>query len=230
MKLISLHATPALLGLIALTSGAKANLIANGDFEENGGSLDGWSLSGSSDAITPYHFAAGNSTTVASMGAPGDLGFLSQTFSTEVGATYDLSFRFEADNRAIEEFDVLFGVPTSFGLTPGLTSYNGMQDVLTMGGPLHNEIYDLANPNTWQPYHFILTATSAQSELVFGDRNGPSFDYLDDVSLTLRAPANPGGPSAVPEPSTYGWLSAAALLSLVGLRRASSKKVLAISS
>src|SRR5215813_11573939 len=147
---------------------AKANLITNGDFET--GNFTGWTVTlAPSGSNLSVGFGPGPDTTLgAFFGATGAaFDSISQTFATTPGAFYTLTFFYQVTNLgtpipANNEFDVL---------------WNGV----SIGGGLFPQ-FDV-NPGFIAPT-FHLQATSALTTLQFNGRNAPSFDFLDDVSVT----------------------------------------------
>ena len=134
------------------------SLVANGGFET--GDFTGWSLSGTNMYVTGSPVSVYDGNYAALLGPIGSLGYLSQAVPTVPGETYVLSFW-------IENYDG--------GLTNEINvSWNG------------NIIYDQTNlPQfDWTNLRFIVTATGASTELIFGFRDDEQFLGLDDVSVT----------------------------------------------
>ena len=134
------------------------------DFSQNGGfesgNLNGWTLSGNTSGI----YISGSSAYRHSgsygleAGPGGSLGYLSQTMPTQPGLAYLLSFWFDSQGGAPNEF---------------LVSWNG------------TNIYDQVNLGVtgWTNMEFIVSATGTNTVLAFGFRNDPSYFGLDDISV-----------------------------------------------
>jgi MYXO-CTERM domain-containing protein len=164
---------------------AKAtNLLVNGGFET--GDFTGWTLGGVQDGNTfvsnspnlPY---SGNYA--AQLGAVGGDNTLSQTFNTVAGQTYDFQFFYLRDG----------GLPSDLHVF-----WNG------------TDIYDEVNSaaHDYQQHDFFVTATTASTTIEFDSRNDPSYDALDNVSVSEAV-------SAAPEPTTL-TLAGLNALGLVG--------------
>ena len=175
-----------LTAITALSDGcpAKANLIRNGGFET--GDFTGWTCTTAKTGSNLFVVAgeAHSGTYAASFGAYlADLDAMSQTFATIPGTLYHLSFWLKNSPFQNEEFRVTFD---------GLI------------------VLDLVNFEElpYTQFNFTCLATANLMTLEFAGRNGPSFTYLDDVSVT----AMPDGGSTV---SILGC----ALLGLAAVRR-----------
>jgi hypothetical protein len=142
------------------------SLVQNGGFET--GNWTGWTLSndgislvdnsGSISKISPH-----SGSYLAALGAGSSLGFLSQTLQTVAAQSYLLS--------------LWLNNPGKFGNMPNefSVSWNG------------NALFDQVNiPATtgWTNLQFIVTATSSNTVIQFGERDDPWYLGLDDVSLT----------------------------------------------
>jgi hypothetical protein len=142
------------------------SLVQNGGFET--GNWTGWTLSndgislvdnsGSISKIPPH-----SGSYLAALGAGSSLGFLSQTLQTVAAQSYLLS--------------LWLNNPGKFGNMPNefSVSWNG------------NALFDQVNlPATtgWTNLQFIVTATSSNTVIQFGERDDPWYLGLDDVSLT----------------------------------------------
>jgi hypothetical protein len=165
-----------LTGLLAAAPVASANPILNGDFEMG---LTGWTVDAASSGslvLAAAHGAPGNDT--AWFGATGGQDdALSQTFATDAGASYLVSFWLghgATDNA--NDFSVWWDS------TPLLT----LQKATKFG-----QTY----------FSFITTAIDESTTLKFAGRERTSYYYLDDVSVTLQATA-PLAAIPTPEPAT----------------------------
>jgi hypothetical protein len=154
--------------LVAPLRFASANLIANGDFEP--GDFTGWTPTGPN--IFVDHGPGPDTTFGAFFGANAN-GFntISQTFATTPGASYTLTFFYQVTNLgtpipANNEFDVL---------------WNGV----SIGGSLFPQ--SDVNPGSIMPT-FTEKATGTSTTLTFKGFNAPSFDFLDNVSVTQSVP------------------------------------------
>lgn len=123
----------------------------------------------------------------AAFGPVGLNGYITQTLNTVVGASYNVSFWL-----------------STTGSTPNAFSF-------VWGGMTIVDITGTQFSDGFQHYQFTLDATSDATDIQFGFRNDPSFDYLDDVEVSAIA-------TTVPEPSTYA-LMAAGLAGLAMVRR-----------
>ncbi|HLI11724.1 MAG TPA: PEP-CTERM sorting domain-containing protein [Alphaproteobacteria bacterium] len=163
---------------------AHADLITNGGFET--GDFTGWTRGGNLGATfvgnSPNAPHSGNFA--AELGPVGSDGTLAQTFATIIGDTYQVSY-WHIYNAAATP-------PSDFSVT-----FNG------------TTLFSEANVNppsplTWTQYTFDVIASLASSTLQFAFRNDPSYQGLDDVSVT-----DLGTPGTVPEPSSLALFGAA---------------------
>jgi len=157
-------------GLLLLTTAASnsANLIVNGDFET--GDFTGWTVTQAPSGSEIFvDFGPGPDTTFgAFFGATGsDFDSISQTFATTPGAFYTLTFFYQVTN---------LGMPI-----PAHNGFDVLWNGVSVGGGLLPQ-FDV-NPGFIAPT-FHLQATSAFTTVQFNGRNAPSFDFLDDVSVT----------------------------------------------
>jgi hypothetical protein len=164
--------------LVATARFASANLVTNGDFET--GNFTGWTVTPapSGSDIFVANGPGPDTTLGAFFGATGnDFDVISQTFATTPGATYTLSFFYQVTN---------IGMPI-----PAHNGFDVLWNGVSIGGGLFPQ-FDV-NPG-WGTFTFNLMATGPSTTLAFEGRNAPSFDFLDDVSVTI------------PEPSTLALL------------------------
>jgi hypothetical protein len=159
--------------ITAPCTSVPGNLIVNCGFET--GNFTGWTtvgnfgatgVSGTFDGIAPN---SGNYQ--AYLGPVGSDGYLSQTFATTPGAQYTVSL-YEAG---------FGGSPSNFGVI-----FDGA--TLLYQNPAPNQQYTL--------YSFVATATGPSSTLEIEFQNNPSYQLLDDVSVT----------QTTPEPGLYSLL------------------------
>src|SRR5207302_790086 len=100
--------------LLSPISNSSANVIVNGGFET--GDFSGWTLSGDSATTFVDTGFAHSGSYAAFLGEIGDLGSLSQTFSTTLGASYSLTFWFAGDGETPSEFAAILGGMTLLDL------------------------------------------------------------------------------------------------------------------
>jgi len=158
-----------LLFLATAGSTSADNLIINGDFET--GDFTGWTVTPapSGSEIFVDHGPGPDTTFGAFFGAIGsDFDSISQTFATTPGAFYTLTFFYQVTN---------LGMPI-----PAHNGFDVLWNGVSVGGGLFPQ-FDV-NPGFIAPT-FHLQATSAFTTVQFNGRNAPSFDFLDDVSVTL---------------------------------------------
>jgi hypothetical protein len=185
---------------LALSQPAQAaSLLVNGSFEGapvgntilGGGStaISGWTTTNQGvEWFTPgsYGLAARDGTAAidlawyTSNGTPG--GGIAQTFATEVGQTYEISF---------------------YGATHAASGRDGtgVIELSVDGGSL--TAFDLANPSAtfgvddWQHFTYSFTATGTTTSIEFRNRQNAyqHFAYLDAVSVM-----------AVPEAGTWAMM------------------------
>lgn len=166
------------LALIAVSFCANAGLVnevVNGSFET--GDFSGWTVSANATSVAkgvPYAQSGSFGARLGNVAAPGPaLGTISQTINTTGQATYTLSYWFFSDGGMPNYFDVL---------------WNGTQ---IAGSEISNALaFGYTN------YKFTLAGTGSDT-LTFQERNDPSYQGLDNISL-----------NNVPEPGS---------LALVGL-------------
>lgn len=169
--------------LAALSFAANANLVTNGGFET--GNLSGWTGGG---AFVGGSFNQGPHTgnNAAYFGCVGGTcGGISQSFATTAGAVYDFSFFYNSDGGMPNEFQAFFDNVSVFHV---------------FNDPRHGYVQE----------SFTLTASSNLTTISFFGRNDPTWQALDDVSVTQR--------NAIPEPGSVALLGLG-VLGLVAARR-----------
>ena len=190
MKHFSLFLRAACLStLLATHASAATNLVTNGGFEQG---LSGWTLSGNTGFMSVTSDPVHSGGLAGQFGPLGTLGFLSQTLSTTIGQSYELSYWLNNQGSGPNQFQVSWGgnVIPSVGLTNS--------------APFGYTLFTVPN----------LVATSTSTQLSFGFRHDPAFWNLDDVSVTQSNGGLPGVPDGG---STLALLGAA--VSLVALLR-----------
>ncbi len=199
MNRVFLFAVPlgATLALLLGSGGAHAqNLILNGGFESNAGDFtppDIWITDNDFSAPTGFNgLAAHSGAFYLGMGTVGTDSSTNQTIATSAGALYHLQFFYIAD-----------------GGTPGdlNVSWNGAN--------IYSETSN-GTPHDWEQHDFFVTGTGSDV-LNFGGRNDPTWNGVDDVSLTVVG---------VPEPATLAMfgMAAAGISGGVWRRRKSARK------
>lgn len=198
----TLLAAAALLGA---SFSSHATLIVNGDFEENFVSNNNWA-SFSSSAVAGWQgsnieiwnalggviaVSGKNYIELNAHGANVGAWSIFQSFATEVGREYNLSFSYRARNNSNEQFSV--SVP---GLGWTLTDH-------TTAG--------------WTTFFNSFIATDSTSVLRFTSLNSGTMGNLIDNVIVAAAPGREVAVD-VPEPATLAAFGAG-LLALVGGRR-----------
>ena len=130
---------------------------------------------------------APNTTQVGVFGAVDQFDTISQTFATTPGAHYNLTFFYQVESGPYvnNHFVVLFN---------GVNTYDNLN----------------ANPGYGTFTFNSLLATGSSTTLEFEGFNAPSFDYLDNVSVT---------PAGVPDSGSTVSLLSFALLGVAVLQR-----------
>jgi hypothetical protein len=176
------------LGALGPAAFADTNLLANGSFET--GDFTDWTLAGNTgftgvcDGCEGY--TAEDGDFFAYMGAVGSDALISQPFSDVSGDSYVFSFWYNNNNG---------GTPEDFS-----AYWDGTQLL---------SIIDSPNTDGWVNYTFTETGTGTDT-VQFDARNDPSYDALDNASVT--------GVSPIPEPSSF-LLMGSGLLGLAGAVR-----------
>lgn len=188
--------------MVTLSGSARANLVANGNFDLDtppGGTAPmDWSFtpasSGSDFFVGPMPtFGAFSGPNSANFGAVGDLDdVLWQNIATTAGQTYTISFELAHNSSNAEnDFSVQFGGVTVFSIA-NQSQFGYTLETVTG------------------------TATSSSTLLSFSGREVPQWYGLDNVSVS----------SGVPEPSTWAMLILGfAGLGFAGHRRTKARSV-----
>lgn len=159
-----------LAALFAVTVPALAGtLVVNGGFET--GDLTGWTANGwsinNTNTTGPYSGDFYAETGCTEFGC-----FLSQTLPTDPGALYDLNFWYNSG-------------PDFSDDGPGVDAVDLELRVFWDG----NQIDDiLGNTNGYANFDYTVSASTNSTELAFEGLQVPSFDGIDDVSVTASAP------------------------------------------
>ena len=149
----------AFVAFIALNTPSSAvSLVTNGGFET--GDFTGWT-----GGLPDNFVASGNASFVhtgnngVAFGSAESLSDLSQSLTTVIGTTYDVTFWLNSNGVTPNEVKVTWG---------GLTIFD--QTNITASG--------------WTQYSFLETATSTSTLLDFGLRQDSFYSGLDDISVT----------------------------------------------
>ena len=160
------------------------NLVVNGGFET--GDFTGWTETQNLGAtfVSPSYAHSGNDG--AALGAVGSDNSLAQTLSTVAGATYDVSFdhMYRPDAGPVGDFSVLWD-----------------------GNAIYSQ--DSTNPpspQNWTQYDFTVTGTGSDT-LTFLSRQDPSYQGLDDVSVTQVSSSGPTLTLSNGATATYSGIS-----------------------
>jgi hypothetical protein len=159
---------------------AKAEQVQNGGFET--GNLSSWSAGPSIGVGSRSDFVHSGVYGLA-FGAVGFNSSLAQSFATEVGATYSVSFW-------LNIFSSSPNFPNAVTLSWGNSIIFDQTDLSADG---------------WIQYSFVETAVSTTTLLEFGLRQDPGASGLDEISVVQLTPGTDPIP-AVPEPSTWAMM------------------------
>jgi len=184
------------LSLVSLAGVASAqNLLVNGGFDT--GTFSGWTTNGGSATLkktygtnSPQYAVVFNVTTSPATAV------ISQSFTTTVGKSYELSFYYG-------------GYTTVGSPRPQTLGVEVTGTSLIFSNSVTPPSY--SNPAVFENFTDTFTATSTSTTLTFLDETvdtTKSDGVLDTVSVT-----------AVPEPSTMALSAAGGLFSLLALRR-----------
>lgn len=151
----------------SICNGVSGNIVTNCGFET--GFFTGWTLSNTNaTSVESFGFDEGpnSGSYFAALGNVGTNGTVSQTLSTVIGQTYDISFWLASDGGTPSDFSASFGSTVLLSLTN--------------------------TPATaYVQYSFVDVATSTSTVLTFTERNDPSYWGLDDVSVVQTGISTP---------------------------------------
>lgn len=205
------------LGVACAATGAYANLLTNGSFED-AEDFAGWDFSGTVQIQTDpgdltttnsnYRVGQTDGSRAAAFNYTGtgvNDGIISQSFSTEIGQTYTVSFDYG-----------LYGVSgsgVSADLNVAVTGITTLYSALYTDDTGSEGGYVLTtNAGSYSSYSFTFVADSISSTISFSDaatsQMGGNDTALDNISIT-----------AIPEPSTFALLGGLAALGLVAAKR-----------
>lgn len=174
-KLIAIRILGVLAGLL-LATGAQANLIVNGGFEDNNVAAGNWAYFSSSsvngwdgDNIEIWDNFGGvvapEGTQHAELNAhpfDGTVFSVFQSFATVIGQTYDVSFFYSARSSSNEQFSFSAG---------------------SLAAILNDHVV-----GSWKQYTGSFVATGTSSTVTFTSYdNSTGGNFLDDVVVTARA-------------------------------------------
>lgn len=186
--------------LIGSSTMAATNLVTNGGFEDGGGTFNGWTKGGEDGLLfiggAPYN----HSGNYGGQMGPFAEGSISQTLTTVIGQSYDLSFWLL--NLSIPGTPLV--APNSFDV-----SWGG--SVIAGSALMDSPAFDYTQFNFSN-----LVATTATTTVQFRFQHVPYFWGLDDVSVVeSEVPTLPG----VPDSGSTLALMGLVLTLVAGVRR-----------
>jgi hypothetical protein len=196
-----------ILGATMIISANAANLVTNGGFEtgdftgwtHSTGSVDPWQIDTSSSGNGAFH-TPNSGTVFVSTGCVGAQCIGSDTVTATAYLYEDLP-TVVGDTYAVDFFFASGGEP-------------GQELLATFGGTTVEDLVNLPQQApTYTEYTQNVVATSTTTRLEFQGRQDPSWDALDDISVTDTSVA------ATPEPTTALTGLGACLFGLALLRR-----------
>jgi MYXO-CTERM domain-containing protein len=154
-----------LIGSTAISANAAGNLLVNGSFET--GDFSGWTATGNLGftGVAYDPALAEDGDYLVSEGPVGSDGYLSQTFTDTPGQTLVISGWLMGNGSGPSDFNLSLDGVTGVDISP--VPYEG-----------------------WTEYSFTATATGSDTFAV-GFRNDPSFDELDNFSVTSSSTPGP---------------------------------------
>lgn len=206
----------ALILAVSLSPAKAQNIVSNPGFED--GNFTDWTTqnapSGTYNTVTKDKPNSGSFA--AEFGATdNELDYLYQSLSTVVGKTYNVSYFLSiasANQAPANEF--ITNIGGTVESTPNGVTAGGAENFIS-GGTTVLDIVD-ASDSSYTRYTASFTATSDETNLIFGGLDNPLFIYLDDISVTQRFSLNVL--PVTPEPSQDGLLLLAAVALIAGKR------------
>jgi hypothetical protein len=201
--------------LVASLGSAKAQLITNGNFGT--GDFTSWTVPPDSPQYSPYTtFTVSNAYVGPNglypgtsdsvwFGTPGTaFDYISQSFTSVVGVTYQLSFALETygpssgspmNDPGSPANEFLANIGGTLNATSSLPNTAGGYSNYITGG--NTDDVNNTSSDSWSLVTRDWQATSTTTEVIFAglNNNSDGTDYLADVSVEV-----------VPEPSTYAML------------------------
>lgn len=166
--------TPVIPGLTipdppSVCDAIAGNLLQNCGFET--GDFTGWTTGGNFSATGVENnydgYAANGGNYFAVLGPVGSDGSLSQTFSTNPGDTYNISWYLKSNGTTPNDFNTTWNGTTIFSQT------------------------NIPNSNGYVLSSFSEVAAGPTSTLTFGFEDNPAYLALDDSSVTAATAAAP---------------------------------------
>lgn len=186
----------ALVTVSAATASASS-IVTNGDFQT--GDFTGWTVNTAVDTNHPWEIVQSGSNFYASTGCEGpeciqgnttQNASLIQLLNTVAGQSYTLTFDYSGGDGTPNALEVDFG---------------------------NTDVVDLHNTSdTISTYTYTVLATSNATFLEFLGEQVPSYDYLDNISVTANS-------AATPEPASLA-LFGSGLLGFVGIARRRTRR------
>lgn len=200
--------------VLGVSTSAHANLILNGSFENNdirsnswkaftAGTVEGWSGTNMELWDNFQRLNAFDGSQYAELNANGNGGRYSifQTFSTEAGNTYDVSFAYAA-RRSGESFQL---------------------DILSdTNSVLYSQVFDDHAIKSWSEFYGDFVAQTALTTIRFSTINTGTYgNFVDDIVVTA-APSFTASVSSVSvsEPASLAILLPLSALALIRRKRA----------